>query len=136
LPETLGDLQYALSITQVLEILAPLPVIPVPGSPPGILGLVHWRDRAVPMLDMSRRFDLPGTNGHVNGRLMIVRSVFRKREQVAGFIVHPAIRMLRLPVNYNAGCTQALIPAKFVKGVVEIDGQVTIFPDISRILEY
>ena len=36
LPGGRDDLQFALSITQVLEILAPLPVIPVPGAAPYI----------------------------------------------------------------------------------------------------
>ncbi len=58
LPGLEGSLQFGLSITQVLEILAPLPVIGLPGAPDYILGLVNWRDRPVPLVDLPVRFGL------------------------------------------------------------------------------
>jgi purine-binding chemotaxis protein CheW len=134
LPGEEYGLQFALSITQVLEILAPLPVIPVPGAAPYLHGLVNWRNRPVPMIDLRRRLDLTGASEPGLARLMVVRAVSRKQEQVFGFLVHPVMHMLRLPVDYRASGSLVPIPAQFVKSVVEIDGKLTVIPYVSNIL--
>jgi chemotaxis signal transduction protein len=134
LPGENHKLQYALSITQVLEILAPLPVIPVPGAAPYIPGLVNWRNHPVPLIDLQRRLGLEVVRAPDLARLMIVRAQSKKREQVFGFLVDPVIHMLRLPVEYRAGNLQANIPEQFVKSVVEIDGKLTVIPELSNLL--
>jgi len=135
LPEVKDDYKFALSITQVLEILAPLPVIPVPGAAPFILGLINWRNRPIPLVDLTRRFVMTSVGDPAAHRLMIVRDASKKQEQIFGFFVHPSIHMLRLPVVYKTGAVPVAIPKAFVKGVVEIDGKLTVIPEISRILK-
>lgn len=134
LPGEKEPLQFALSITQVLEILAPLPVIPAPGASPYILGLVNWRSRPVLLVDLTRRFNLANDSDPSMSRLMIVRDTSKKHEQVFGFFVHPIIHMLRLPVNYRDCRSQVSIPEPFVRCVVEIDGKWTVIPELSKIL--
>jgi hypothetical protein len=65
---------------------------------------------------------------------MVVRATFKAQEQVFGFPVHPVVRMLRLPDDYRPQCSQSIVPAKFVKRVVEIDGQPMVLSEISNIL--
>jgi len=134
LPGVEEGLQFGLSITQVLEILAPLPVIGLPGAPDYILGLVNWRDRPVPLVDLPVRLGLAASAEPGSPRLMIVRDASRKQDQIFGFLVRPNIQMLRLPVDYRAVGTKFEIPKKYVKGIVEIQDQITILPDISKVV--
>jgi purine-binding chemotaxis protein CheW len=128
------SLQFGLSITQVLEILAPLSVIGLPGAPDYILGLVNWRDRPVPLVDLPARLGLESHAENGSPRLMIVRDATRKQDQIFGFMVRPNIQMLRLPIDYRSTGTKVKIPKIYVKGVVEIQGQITILPDISKVI--
>jgi chemotaxis signal transduction protein len=69
-------LSFGLSISQINEILYPLPLLPVPGAPPFVLGLVNWRDRPVPAIDLGARLGLaPEASPSASGRnrLIIVR---------------------------------------------------------------
>jgi chemotaxis signal transduction protein len=69
-------LSFGLSISQVPEILEPLPLVPVPAAPIFVLGLVNWRDWPVPVIDLAGRLGLaseanPSANGQT--RLIIAR---------------------------------------------------------------
>jgi purine-binding chemotaxis protein CheW len=131
-----SDLQenFAISTVQVLEILAPLNVIPVPGAAQWVLGYVKWRNRAVPLVDLFCRFGLLGQYNLRNARLMIVRVTSRTQmENVFGILVDANIRILRLPTHYRECETALAIPPAFIKGVVEFDRRVTIIPDMQKV---
>ncbi|MCC6878063.1 MAG: chemotaxis protein CheW [Sandaracinaceae bacterium] len=54
-----GDVQYAVDIFRVREIITPLPVVPLPHAPPAVMGVADHRGEVVPVLDVRRRFGLP-----------------------------------------------------------------------------
>lgn len=56
---TIADVHYAVEITQVREIIRPLPLVPIPHAPKAILGVSDYRGEVVPVLDVRRRFGLP-----------------------------------------------------------------------------
>lgn len=56
---TVGDVQYAVEVARVREILRPLPVVALPHAPPAIVGVADHRAEVVPVLDVRRRFGLP-----------------------------------------------------------------------------
>jgi len=56
---TVGDVQYAVEVARVREILRPLPVVTLPHAPPAIVGVADHRSEVVPILDVRRRFGLP-----------------------------------------------------------------------------
>ena len=55
------QLLVGLSISQVVEISEPLPLVSVPGTLPAILGFVHWRSCPVPVIDLqaSLHYEIP-----------------------------------------------------------------------------
>ncbi|MEX2601698.1 MAG: chemotaxis protein CheW [Balneolaceae bacterium] len=54
----LGEDEYAIRILDVQEIITPLPITPVPGTPDSILGVVNLRGKIVPMMDLRRTLGL------------------------------------------------------------------------------
>lgn len=56
---TIGDVQYAVDIFRVREILNPLAIVPLPHAPAAVLGVADHRGQVVPVLDVRRRFGLP-----------------------------------------------------------------------------
>lgn len=54
-----GDVQYALDIQHVREIVNPQPTSPVPHVPPSVIGVTDHRGDVVPIVDARRHFGLP-----------------------------------------------------------------------------
>jgi purine-binding chemotaxis protein CheW len=56
---SVGQVEYAVHIFAVREVLAPGIPSPVPRPPLGVLGVVELRGEVVPVLDLRARFGLP-----------------------------------------------------------------------------
>lgn len=56
-----GDVQYAIEVPRVREILRPMPIVTLPHAPPAVIGVADHRSEVVPVLDVRRRFGLPET---------------------------------------------------------------------------
>ncbi|MFW5876939.1 MAG: chemotaxis protein CheW [Myxococcota bacterium] len=54
-----GDVNYAVDIFRVREIINPLPVVTLPHASPVVLGVADHRGDVVPVIDLRRRFELP-----------------------------------------------------------------------------
>ncbi len=155
-------LSFGLSISQIPEILQPLPMIPVPAAPAFVLGLINWRDWPVPVIDLASRLGLaPEANPSANGRtrLIIVRDkghvlpvpspalspvegvVERSSSKggsnqgtLVGFLVQPAIRVLRLPIAHQP-CSRTLpLDQALTRAIVELENETLVIPDIRGIL--
>jgi chemotaxis signal transduction protein len=147
-------LSFGLSISQVPEILQSLPMIPVPAAPAFVLGLVNWRGRPVPVIDLARRLGLaPEAAPSANGRthLIIARDKSdvlpvpnpaegdSSKEQsnqgaLVGFPVRPAIRVLRLPIAHRP-CRRTLpLDQTLTRGIAELENETLVVPDIRGIL--
>ena len=147
-------LSFGLSISQVPEILNPLPMIPVPAAPAFVLGLVNWRGRPVPVIDLARRLGLaPEAAPSANGRTHLI--IARDKSYVlpvpnpaegdsskgesnqgvlVGFPVRPAIRVLRLPIAHRP-CRRTLpLDQTLTRGIAELENETLVVPDIRGIL--
>jgi purine-binding chemotaxis protein CheW len=67
----LADLECAVDVLAVAEIVNPRPVNPVPGGPPGVEGLIELRGRFLPVIDLRRRLGLSAAAPA--GKLIIAR---------------------------------------------------------------
>jgi purine-binding chemotaxis protein CheW len=56
---TVGDVQYAVSISNVREIVIPLGLTVLPHMPAGLAGVADHRGGVVPIVDLRVRFGLP-----------------------------------------------------------------------------
>ena len=75
--------RFALSAAQVLEVTGDLTIRNVPGAEPPLLGLVAWRDRAVPVFDLGSGF----SRGE-SPRLLVART---RQRAVGGGVVALAV---------------------------------------------
>ncbi len=136
-----GATLFGLSLAQVEEVLRAVPVTPVPGAADDLLGLVVWRGRAVPVVDLGRRFDprRPGAGGPsgrsdaaVPGRLLVARAV-RRPEWIA-FPVRADLRVEPLPLPSRAWADGPRISPLAALGVFELAAGTVVVPDVDRIL--
>jgi len=55
---TLGELEYAIDIMRISQIIQPQPIRPVPRAPSYIEGVIELRGVVVPIMDLRRRLGL------------------------------------------------------------------------------
>ncbi len=121
---------FGLSITQVVEVVESARVLPVPKADGHVLGLAGWRDRLVPVVDLSRRLGAGPSVLDGQSRLVVARAASR----LVAFPVRPGARVLQLPVPHRP-CTRELPlePAR-TRAVVELKGQTLAVPDMETLL--
>ncbi len=130
---------FGLSVTQAPEILHPPPVTPVPAAPAFVQGLVNWRDRPVPVIDLDVRLGLasespPSAEGRT--RLIVVRDRGAAGQDVlAGVRIQPAIRVLRLPLAHRPSDRALPLDRALVRCVVELDDETLVIPDVRAMLQ-
>jgi chemotaxis signal transduction protein len=111
-----------LSVKQIPEILNPPPITPVPGSPRFILGVIHWRGRPVPVIDLARRLALtqgPGMAIDTRSRLVVARAA-------GGFIafhIRPRVRVLHLPLPNQPAPTSLSLDPTLVRGTFDVSSE-------------
>jgi chemotaxis signal transduction protein len=132
-------LSFALSITQVPEILNAMPMTRVPGAPSFVLGLVNWRNRPVPIIDLNARLGLPNSRftSQERTRLLIVRSQNPSGVDLfAGLIIHPRVRAARLPLASKPYQSNLPIARHLLSGIVDLEKETIAIPNIPQILEF
>ncbi|GGJ11123.1 hypothetical protein GCM10010885_20480 [Alicyclobacillus cellulosilyticus] len=64
---------YGLPIEHVQSIEPVLPITPLPGAAPFVLGLIHLRGSVLPVLDLRRFLGLPAADWTEETRLVVVQ---------------------------------------------------------------
>jgi chemotaxis signal transduction protein len=122
---------FGLSISEVLGILAPLPLEPAPNAPEDCLGYVTWRDWPVKVVDLGRRLGLASPPPGEDARLLIARA--QGRAELLGFLVRPAIRVVQLPVPHQTSTRDLALDLSRIKGCVELKNETLVLPDLAAL---
>lgn len=85
-----GDVHYAIGISQVAELVSPLPVTPLPHTPPEISGVADHRGDVIPVLDMRAHFALPQVPPSRSTRWILVHTGVR----LVGLVVDKVIDVI------------------------------------------
>ncbi|MCS6970645.1 MAG: chemotaxis protein CheW [Planctomycetota bacterium] len=67
-----GNEEYGIAIQAVREIIAVLPITPVPGAPAHMMGVINLRGKVIPVLSMRARFGLPPAEPHPHQVIIVV----------------------------------------------------------------
>lgn len=67
-----GDIQYAVDILRVREIIRPLPLVELPHAPAGIAGVADHRGEVVPVIEMRQRFALPAQTDERRAKWILI----------------------------------------------------------------
>jgi chemotaxis signal transduction protein len=124
-----------LSISQVREVAESPPIIPLPGAPPYVSGIVDWRGLPVPIIDIAERLGLAQAPAGRRTRLVIARDRGTSgKGALVGLISRPAIRLLRLPIAHLLSKRSLDLDPALTRGVFELESETLVIPDIQGIL--
>ena len=112
-----GQQAYAIDIMRVKEIINPLAITRVPGSPPFVEGIIELRGVILPVVDLRRRFELPLAPLQRASKYVLVtlddRIVALVVDAVGGFLRKPSTD-IKAPLEPGVQSTEAAPPAEQV----------------------
>jgi purine-binding chemotaxis protein CheW len=116
--------RYAVDMSSVAEVV-PVPVLTrVPGSPPWLSGVVNWRGRVLPVLDLRPLVGAALSPLPTSARLVVISEddieVGLVADMVPGLLHCDPGQLEAVPATIATGI------AALVRGVVDVDGPVAL----------
>ncbi|MBK7859121.1 MAG: chemotaxis protein CheW [Archangiaceae bacterium] len=68
-----GDVEYVLPASEVVELESFTQATRIPGAPPYVAGLVQIRGKVIAVVDLRARFGLPAVDRTLDSRVIVVR---------------------------------------------------------------
>ncbi|MEW6775209.1 MAG: chemotaxis protein CheW [Bdellovibrionota bacterium] len=127
----LGRERYAVPVSAVKEIIRAERIFPLPKTPPFIEGIISLRGDIVPVVDLRKRFDLPGGEKTAESRIVVF--------EMESFYVGISVDQVFEVVKVEEGAIEAPPPlvagfqADFLQGVCELNGHLVTVLDAGRI---
>ena len=126
----LDEDRYGILIDTVIQIVHMVAITTIPASPDWLAGVIGFRGRIIPVVDLRVRFGLPKSIFELNTPIIIVQS----GKQVAGLIVDAMEGVLPLMLEDLQTPADLTIQAKFINAVTNQESKVTVIPNLPNIL--
>ncbi len=132
----IGKDRFALDILMVQEIMKTTTITNLPNSPDFIEGVINLRGSIIPVIDLSRRLNLPLQEESSMSKTRII--ITNVNNQITGFMVDSVSKVLKIQessIEPPPDIVTAGLESQYIFGVSEIDGRLVTILDFSRILE-
>lgn len=128
---SLGAEKYAVNIAVIKEIIRPLKITPLPGSPGFIEGVISIRGEVIPVIEMRKRFDVQGER-EAPPRMIIVKV----EDQWVGMIVDSVTEVIRIPANEIKAPPRVMggESTKYINGVCRQGDDLVVLLNLDEIL--
>jgi purine-binding chemotaxis protein CheW len=126
----LSDSHYGLLIDSVVQIVHMVAITKVTASPLWISGVIGFRGRVIPVVNLRIRFGLQPIKYELSTPIIILQS----GKQIAGLIVDTIEGVMPLRLDRMQSPADLTIDAKFIDTVTNQEERVLVIPDIPRIL--
>jgi purine-binding chemotaxis protein CheW len=127
-----GEAEYVLPATEVLQMESFAGATPVPGAAPYVSGLVQIRGRVVPVIDLRARFGLPPSPASLDSRVVVCE----RNGRIVGLLVDRAREVTRISPEQLQPPPEVLAAASqgFVKAVAQNGKRLLMLIDFPRIV--
>jgi chemotaxis-related protein WspB len=126
----IGGESYALDAAQIAEVLPLLRITRVPQAPAGVAGLINYRGKSVPVVDLSELMLGEPARPHISTRLILVRY----GEHLLGLIAEQATEMMQREAGSFADTGIACDAAPYLGPVTQDGGQLVRWIKVQNLL--
>jgi len=127
--------RYAVNVMSVRKIIRPMDISPVPLAPAELLGVINWRGKIVPVVDLRIKFGFEATAATDRTCIVIVEKGDRAGAQnLAGLLVdevHEVITLNTADIE-DAPSFGGVVDAAYIRGLAKTKGAVTILLDLEQ----
>jgi len=127
----LGDELYGAAINDVQEIILPQQPTRVPNNPDFIEGIIDYRDKVIPVLDLKKRFNL-GKSEYEGQARFIVADVNNSNIAFAVDEVTEILRTEEGSIEEAPDITR--INKEYISGATHLNGKLIILLELSKVL--
>lgn len=124
-----GDLQFAMNITEIREVIPPTEIRAVPKAPGFVEGVLSLRGEIIPVVDLRKLFGTPSESREFH---IILRQV---REVTVGYMVDTVSHVVGLPKRDMLPPPPVIVqglPRECIYGLFEQDEDTIILIDLSK----
>lgn len=124
-----GDL-FAAGVQSVERVLRHQPARPVPDLPEWVDGVIEYRDRVVPVINLRRRFELPREEARVETRTLVMHAG-------GEWIAVTVDEVLEVSASGELAPPPPLfrgLAGEYLRGLVRRGDQLVIVLDVDRLL--
>jgi purine-binding chemotaxis protein CheW len=128
----LGSELYGVNIAEVESIIKNQPITRMPHAPSFVEGVINLRGKVLPVLDLSKRFNLTARELDKNSRVIVVNV-----DGVAtGMIVDGVSEVLTIPEQAiePAPAITTTVESNFITGIAKLEGRLIILLDLEKVL--
>jgi len=127
-----GREEYGIEIFKVREIIGMLPITPVPGSPPEMIGVINLRGKVIPVVSVRTRFAMPAVEPHPHNVIIVVEN----QQGEIGLAVDRVAEVARFTeAEIEAPPAYGLaVDTTCVAAIGKSQGRIRILLDIARVL--
>ncbi|MEE9167902.1 MAG: chemotaxis protein CheW [Candidatus Neomarinimicrobiota bacterium] len=130
----LREEEFGVEVSSVREIIRVTDISRIPEAPSFIQGVTNLRGQIIPVIDLSKRFNLVPLETLPESARIIVTGV---NEQIAGILVDEVPEVLKI-VEENIEPTPELIQIEikkdYIKGVAKLENRLIILLDLEKVL--
>jgi purine-binding chemotaxis protein CheW len=127
-----GDSEYVLPASEVLQMESYEGATRVPGTAPYVVGLVQMRGRVVPVIDLRQRFGLPAVEPTIDSRVVVVQHEGR----TVGLLVDSAREVIHLDESALEEPPDVLTSSghRFVQSLARAGNRLVMLIDFQRVV--
>ncbi|MCD6497348.1 MAG: purine-binding chemotaxis protein CheW [Deltaproteobacteria bacterium] len=123
-----GPHRMAMDISQIKEIVPPLPVTEVPKTPAFIEGVIELRGAIIPVVDLRAKFNVPHEDhGHTKSIIAAIEG------HIFAFVVDEVTDVIRLPVDQISQAPTLSNQGQILRGVFHYNGGLVLVLDPTGI---
>ena len=127
---TIDEERYAMALSAVEKVIRTVELTLLPKAPGFLLGLINMKGKAIPVLDIRKRYNLPDREMRLDDRIIISQTL---RGTIA-IIVNTVERVVEFPQEQLLEA-QEILPemGPYVEGVGKLDGDMIPIYDLDNL---
>lgn len=122
--------RYALPLAAVERVVRAAELTPLPNAPAIVLGVLDMGDRVVPVLDLRRRFGLPGREVGLDDQFLLARTSRR----TVGLVVDEAQQVAEYPADAVMEATGMVPGLEHISGIARLHDGLVLIHDLEGCL--
>ncbi|MDY6820936.1 MAG: chemotaxis protein CheW [Deferribacterota bacterium] len=132
---SLAGEKFAFSIENVVEVIKKSVVVDVPRGLEFLEGIIHFRGKIVPVVDLAKRFKLSnsseGSQNNEDNKIIIISI----KNKYVGFVIDDVDKVISISENLiEKNVTGQSISRKFVEGIAKINSDLIIIINTANLL--